>query len=97
VRVAAALACWPVTVGVVEVGMVSQSSAGAERYRCACLHYTHRRWLGVVAGISATSTGGFLVWVNRPLAYRLVAWSSGKRRSLAGVLLLSCARPAADG
>ena len=29
------LAGWPVTVGV-----VSQPGADAERYRCACLHYT---------------------------------------------------------
>jgi len=32
--VAAALAGWPVTVGVVEVGGVSQPGADAERYRC---------------------------------------------------------------
>jgi len=42
---------WPVTVGVVEVGVVntrygvSQPGADAERYRCACLHWG---WLGVV-------------------------------------------------
>ena len=29
-----------VTVGVVEVGVVSQPGADAERYRCACLHST---------------------------------------------------------
>ena len=42
------LAGWPVTVGVVKVGVVdtdcygvkSQSGADAERYRCACLHGT---------------------------------------------------------
>jgi len=34
------LASWPVTVGVVEVGVVSQPEADAERYRCACLHCT---------------------------------------------------------
>ena len=34
------LAGWPVTVGVVEVGVVSQPGAYAERYRCACLHCT---------------------------------------------------------
>ena len=34
------LASWPVTVGVVEVGVVSQPGADAERYRCACLHCT---------------------------------------------------------
>ena len=34
VTVAAALAGWPVTVGVVEVGGVSQPGADAERYRC---------------------------------------------------------------
>ena len=28
------------TVGVVEVGVVSQPGADAERYRCACLHCT---------------------------------------------------------
>jgi len=33
VTVAAALAGWPVTVGVVEVGGVSQPGADAERYR----------------------------------------------------------------
>jgi len=38
--------CWPVTVGVVELGVVdtrygvSQPGADAERYRCACLHCT---------------------------------------------------------
>jgi len=37
---------WPVTVGVVELGVVdtrygvSQPGADAERYRCACLHCT---------------------------------------------------------
>ena len=31
---------WPVTVGVVEVGVVSQPGADAERYRYACLHCT---------------------------------------------------------
>jgi len=39
VTVAAALVIltgWPVTVGVVEVGGVSQPGADAERYRCAC-------------------------------------------------------------
>jgi len=35
VTVAAALVSWPVTVGVVEVGGVSQPGADAERYRCA--------------------------------------------------------------
>ena len=30
------LAGWPVTVGMVEVGGVSQPGADAERYRCAC-------------------------------------------------------------
>ena len=35
VTVAAALASWPVTMGVVEVGGVSQPGADAERYRCA--------------------------------------------------------------
>jgi len=29
-----------VMVGVVEVGVVSQPAADAERYRCACLHCT---------------------------------------------------------
>ena len=48
--VAAALAGWPVilmgwladqvTGGVVDVGVVSQPAADAERYRCACLHCT---------------------------------------------------------
>jgi len=34
-------AAWPVTVGVVEVGVVvSQPGADAERYRCAYLHCT---------------------------------------------------------
>jgi len=28
-------------VGVVEVGVVSQPAADAERYRCGCLHCTH--------------------------------------------------------
>jgi len=32
----AILTGWPVTVGVVEVGGVSQPGADAERYRCAC-------------------------------------------------------------
>ena len=34
------MAGWPVTVGEVEVGVVSQPGADAERYRCACLHCT---------------------------------------------------------
>jgi len=34
------LAGWPVTVGVIEVGVVSQPGADAERYRCACSHCT---------------------------------------------------------
>ena len=32
---------WPVTVGVVEMGVVSQPAADAEQYRCMCLHCTH--------------------------------------------------------
>jgi len=31
---------WPVTVGMVEVGVVIQPGADAERYWCACLHCT---------------------------------------------------------
>ena len=56
------VAGWPVTVGVVEMGVVdtrhgvSQPGADAERYRCACLHWS---LLGVVTGISAASTGAF--------------------------------------
>jgi len=58
---------WPVTVGVVEVGVVntrygvSQPAADAERRRGARVYTAHRGWLGVVTGISAASTGGFLV------------------------------------
>jgi len=33
---------WPVTLGVVQVGVVSQPGADAERYRCACLHFMQR-------------------------------------------------------
>ena len=40
VTVAAALAGWPVTGGVVEVGVASHPGADAERYTCACLHCT---------------------------------------------------------
>jgi len=40
VTVAAALAGWPVAVGVDEVGVVSKPGTDAERYRCACLHCT---------------------------------------------------------
>jgi len=36
VTAAAALASWSLTVGVVEVGGVSQPGADAERYRCTC-------------------------------------------------------------
>jgi len=32
---------WPVTVYVVEVGMVSQTGADTEWYRCTCLHCAH--------------------------------------------------------
>ena len=46
------MAGWPVTVGMVKVGGVSQPGADAERYRCAC-------WLGVVTGISAALLGAF--------------------------------------
>ena len=59
---------WPVTVDVIEVGVVdsrygvSEPEADAERYRCSCLHWG---WLGVVTGISAASTGGVLVTVIR--------------------------------
>ena len=49
---------WPVTVGVVEVGVVSQPGAYAERYRCACLHCT-QGLAGRGDGISAASTGAF--------------------------------------
>ena len=64
------LAGWPVTVGVVEVGVVdtrygvSQPGADAERYRCA-VYTAHSGWLGVVTGISAASTGGVLVIYKR--------------------------------
>ena len=51
------LAGWPVTVGVVEVGVVSQPGADAERYRCACLHCT-QGLVGRGDGYAA-STGAF--------------------------------------
>jgi len=43
VTVAASTTGWPVTVGVVEVGVVdtSEELADAERQRYACLHCTH--------------------------------------------------------
>ena len=51
---------WPVTVGVVEVGVVDSqeqtlSGRGAHDYTA------HMGWLGVVTGISAASIGGVLV------------------------------------
>ena len=56
------LAVWPVTVGMVEVGLIdSQPGADAERYRCAYLHCT-QGLVGRGAGFSAASTGGFLVF-----------------------------------
>jgi len=54
---------WPVTVGVVEVGVYSQPGADAERYWCACLHCTQGlagRGDGLT-GMSAASTGGVVV------------------------------------
>jgi len=35
---------WPVTVGVVEVGVVIQPGADAERYRCAFTRHTGAGW-----------------------------------------------------
>jgi len=56
VAVAAALAGWPVTVGVVEVGGVSRLGADAEQYRCAC-------WLtGRGDGYQCGLDWGFLVF-----------------------------------
>jgi len=55
VTVTACATGWPVTVGVVEVGVVDT------RYgRGARVYTAHRSWLGVVTGISAASTGGVL-------------------------------------
>ena len=60
------VAGWPVTVGVVEVGVVDtrygsdiqeQTLSG----RGARVYTAHRGWLGVVTGISAASTGGVLI------------------------------------
>ena len=54
---------WPLTVGVVEVGVVdtrygvSQPGAGTG----ARVYTAHRGWLGVVMSISAASTGGVLM------------------------------------
>jgi len=53
---------WPVTVGVVEVGVVSQPGVDAEWYRCACVNCTY-----VLAGRGdgyAASTGSVLVFVK---------------------------------
>ena len=50
------LAGWPVTVRVVEVGVVNQPGADAERYRCECLHCT-QALAGRGDGISEASTG----------------------------------------
>ena len=62
--VAAALAGWPVTVGVVEMGVVSQPAAAAGRYRCACLHCTQGLagrgdgyQCGLDCGLSSVSNG----------------------------------------
>jgi len=46
---------WPVTVG------VSASQQQTLSGRGALVYITHRSWLGVVTGISASSTGGVLV------------------------------------
>jgi len=68
-----------VTVGVIEVGVVSQeqtlSGTGARVYTA------HRGWLGVVTGISAASTGGVLVHTidadaTKPLIRRRCALNS---------------------
>jgi len=56
------LAGWPVTVGVVEVGVVDTVSASQEQTLSstgARVYTAHRGWLGVVTGISAVSTGAF--------------------------------------
>jgi len=44
VTVVAVLAGWPVTVDVVEMGVVSQRGAHAERYRCAFTLHTGAGW-----------------------------------------------------
>ena len=51
------LAGWPVTVGVVKVG-VSASQEQTLSGTGARVYTVHRGWLGVVTGISAASTGG---------------------------------------
>ena len=49
---------WPVTVGVVEVGVVDTRYGDG---RGARFYTAHGGWLGVVTGVSAASTGGILV------------------------------------
>jgi len=52
---------WPVTVGVVDtryrVSQPEQTLSG----RGARVYTAHRGWLGMMTGISAASTGGFLI------------------------------------
>jgi len=53
---------WPVTVGVVKVGVVDTRLAAVTlTARGARVYAAHRGWLGVVTGISEASTGGVLV------------------------------------
>ena len=55
------LAGWPVTVGVVEVGVVDSQEQMLSG-RSARVYTAHRGWMGVVVtGISAASTGAVLV------------------------------------
>jgi len=54
------VAGWPVTVGVIKVG-VSASQEQTLSGIGARVYTAHRGWLGVVTGISAVSTGGVLV------------------------------------
>ena len=80
VTVAAALAGWPVTVSVVEVGVVMQPGADAGRYRCACLHCTQglaRRGDGYQCGLDLGLSSYTYV-----LTYFLITGSSVNARRL---------------
>ena len=66
------VAGWPVTVGVVEVGVgVSASREQTLSGTGARVYTALRGWLRVVTGISAASTGGVLVAVNHRPAFML--------------------------
>jgi len=66
------VAGWPVTVGVVEVG-VSANQEQTLSGTGARIYTAYRGWLSVVTGISVASTGGVLVFFTTGYGFKIIS------------------------